>query len=124
MASRRRQPGRARPVRIGVSVDAAEHAVLVEAAGHAGVSVAGYVAEAALSVARGRPATAGVREALVAVLRAGTQVSRVGTNLNQAVAKLNATGQAAGDLPRYAEVAARAIDRLDAAAEQLRARLR
>jgi hypothetical protein len=45
-------------------------------------------------------------------------------NLNQAVAKLNATGQHAGDLPAYAAEAARRAARLDQAADQVRKALR
>jgi len=43
-------------------------------------------------------------------------------NLNQAVAKLNATGQWSGDLPRYAEESVRRAARLEAAGEDLRKR--
>ena len=44
-------------------------------------------------------------------------------NLNQAVAKLNATGQPSGDLLPYAAESTRRARRLDAAAEELRRRL-
>src|SRR5258708_2139216 len=43
-----------------------------------------------------------------------------GTNLNQAVGKLNATGQAGEDLLPAAQFCARVIRRLDETAEQLR----
>lgn len=45
-------------------------------------------------------------------------------NLNQAVAKLNATGQRSGDLLPYAVESLRRVERLDAAAEDLRRKLR
>jgi hypothetical protein len=45
---------------------------------------------------------------------------RVGTNLNQAVARLNATGQRGEDLLPAAQMCVRAIRRLDEAAEQVR----
>ncbi|MGE5287654.1 MAG: hypothetical protein ACM3ML_10710 [Micromonosporaceae bacterium] len=45
-------------------------------------------------------------------------------NLNQAVAKLNATGQRSGDLVLYAVEALRRAERLDAAAEHVRKRIR
>jgi hypothetical protein len=46
-------------------------------------------------------------------------VRRIGTNLNQAVAKLNATGQRSEDLLPAAEFCMRVIRRLDEAAEQV-----
>jgi len=45
---------------------------------------------------------------------------RIGTNLNQAVARLNATGQRGDDLLPAAQFCARVVRRLDAAAEQVR----
>ncbi len=39
---------------------------------------------------------------LIELMRAAGLVRHIATNLNQAVAKLNATGQATGDLPAYA----------------------
>jgi hypothetical protein len=47
-------------------------------------------------------------------------VRQVGTNLNQAVARLNATGQRGNDLLPAAQFCVRVIRRLDEAAEQLR----
>ena len=47
-------------------------------------------------------------------------VRRIGTNLNQAVAKLNATGQPSADLLPAAEFCVRVIRRLDEAAAQVR----
>ena len=47
-------------------------------------------------------------------------VRRVGTNLNQAVARLNATGQRGEDLFPATQICVRAIRRLDEAAEQVR----
>jgi hypothetical protein len=49
-----------------------------------------------------------------------SQVRKIGTNLNQAVAKLNATGQSHRDLPRYAAAAIRIADDVGEAAEQVR----
>jgi hypothetical protein len=40
--------------------------------------------------------------------------------LNQAVAKLTATGQSAGDLPRYAAESTRRADHIDAVADAVR----
>ena len=61
-----------------------------------------------------------VREALVELIAAAGLVRRVGTNLNQAVARLNATGQRGDDLLPAAQFCVRVIRRLDEAAEQLR----
>ncbi len=56
--------------------------------------------------------------------RASGRVHRIGVNLNQAVAKLNATGQHSGDLLPYAAESTRRMERLDAAADQVRKALR
>ena len=63
------------------------------------------------------------RAALAELIRAAGLVRRVGVNLNQAVAKLNATGQPSGDLVPYAAESIRKARRLDAVAEELRRRL-
>ena len=70
----------------------------------------------------GRQARAGspLREALVELMAAAGLVRRVGTNLNQAVARLNATGQRGEDLLPAAQFCARVIRRLDEAAEHVR----
>ena len=64
------------------------------------------------------------RSALGELIRAAGLVRRIGVNLNQAVAKLNATGQRSGDLVPYAAESIRRAERLDAVAEQVRKRLR
>ena len=61
-----------------------------------------------------------LREALAELMAAAGLVRRVGTNLNQAVARLNATGQRGDDLLPAAQFCVRVIRRLDEAAEQLR----
>jgi hypothetical protein len=96
------------------------------AATRAGLAKGAYAAEAALSVARGVtcPADSPFREALGEFIRAAGLVRRIGLNLNQAVAKLNATGQRSGDLLPYAMACLRRAERLDAAAEEIRRRLR
>ena len=99
-----------------------ELAELDEAARHAGLARGAFAAEAALAAARGRSSRAGspVREALVELMTAAGLVRRAGTNLNQAVAKLNATGQRGDDLFPAAQFCVRVIHRLDETAEQLR----
>jgi hypothetical protein len=96
------------------------------AAARAGLARGAYAAEAALSVARGVacPADSPLREALGEFIRAAGLVRRIGVNLNQAVAKLNATGQRSGDLLPYAAACLRRAERLDETAEQIRRHLR
>jgi hypothetical protein len=103
-----------------------EFGELGAAAARAGLARGAYAAEAALSVARGvkSPADAPLREALREFVRAAGLVRRIGVNLNQAVAKLNATGQRPGELLPYAAESIRWAERLDAAAEEIRKRLR
>ncbi len=47
-------------------------------------------------------------------------VCRIGVNLNQAVARVNATGQRPGELLWFARESMRRVERLDEAAEQVR----
>ena len=99
---------------------------LDDAAGRAGLARGAFAAAAALAAARGMsmPASSPAREALVELMTAAGLVRRVGTNLNQAVAKLNATGEQGGDLVPAAAFCVRVIRRLDESAEQLRRRMR
>jgi hypothetical protein len=108
------------------SLTEAEYADMRAASARAGLAVGAYAAEAALAVARGvtSPADAPLREALGEFVRAAGLVRRIGVNLNQAVARLNATGQRSGDLLPYAAACLRRADRLDEAAEVIRRRLR
>jgi len=93
-----------------------------QAAERLGLARGSFAAEAAAAAARGEepPALSPLREALAEVMTAAGLVRRAGTNLNQAVAKLNATGQRGADLLPAAEFCGRVIRRLDEAAEQLR----
>jgi hypothetical protein len=99
-----------------------ELAELDEAAGQAGLAWGAFAAEVTMAAARGRSAgiSAPLREALVELMSAAGLVRRVGTNLNQAVARLNATGQRGEDLLPAAQFCARVIRRLDEAAEHVR----
>jgi hypothetical protein len=108
------------------SLTNAEFDELGAAAARAGLATGAYAAEAALSVARGvrSPADSPLREALGEFVRAAGLVRRIGVNLNQAVAKLNATGQHSGDLLPYADACLRRAERLDAAAEEIRRAIR
>jgi hypothetical protein len=99
-----------------------ELAELDEAAGQAGLARGAFAAEVTMAAARGRSAriSAPLREALVELMSAAGLVRRIGTNLNQAVARLNATGQRGEDLLPAAQFCVRVIRRLDEAAEHVR----
>jgi hypothetical protein len=99
-----------------------ELAELDEAAGQAGLARGAFAAEVTMAAARGRSAriSAPLREVLVELMSAAGLVRRVGTNLNQAVARLNATGQRGEDLLPAAQFCVRVIRRLDEAAEHVR----
>jgi hypothetical protein len=120
---RRRSRGavaRHRVVQLSLSEE--EFGEVSAAASRLGMARGAYAAEAVLAAARGEPAPAlsPLREALTEVMTAAGLVRRAGTNLNQAVARLNATGQPGPDLVPAAEFCARVIRRLDDTAEQLR----
>jgi len=91
------------------------------AAERCGMARAAFAAEAALAAARGGQArvVSPLREALSELTAAGL-VARVGANLNQAVTRLNSTGQRGEDLVPAAEFCIRVIRRLDEAAERMR----
>jgi hypothetical protein len=99
-----------------------ELAELNEAAGRAGLARGAFAAEVTMAAARGVQAKAGspLREALVELISAAGLVRRIGTNLNQAVARLNATGQRGEDLLPATQMCVRVIRRLDEAAEHVR----
>jgi hypothetical protein len=124
-ARRRSRQAVPRPRLVKFFVTDLELAELDDAAGRAGLARGAFAAEAALAAARGTQPRAGspLREALVELMSAAGLVRRIGTNLNQAVARLNATGQRGEDLLPAAEFCVRVIRRLDEAAEQLRCRV-
>jgi hypothetical protein len=64
------------------------------------------------------------REALLELITASGLVRKIGFLLNQAVAKLNATGQRSGDLLACAMECMRRVEHLDIAAEEIRGALR
>jgi len=121
-AGRRSREAARRGRRVEFTLTDGEFADLDSAASLAGLSRGAYAAQAALAVARGGGSRAGVslREALVELMTAAGLVRRVGTNLNQAVARLNATGQRGDDLLPAAQFCVRVIRRLDEAAEDMR----
>ena len=121
---RSRQPaGRVRRVEFTLTDE--EFGEVDAAAARAGLARGAYAAQAVLASARGEgtPASVPLREALAELICSAGLVRRAGVNLNQAVAKLNSTGQRSGDLLPYAAESTRRARRLDAAAEELRRRL-
>ena len=79
-----------------------EYAILVEAAGRAGMARRAYAAQAALAAAANGTTISGqdpLELVLIELMRAAGLVRRIATNLNQAAAKLNATGQPAETCP-------------------------
>jgi hypothetical protein len=104
------------------SLTPAEFAEISEAATSAGLARGAFAAEVTLAAARGAQARAAspLREALAELMEAAGLARRIGTNLNQAVARLNATGQRGDDLLPSAEFCVRVIHRMDQAAEQVR----
>ena len=123
---RRPRQGVKRSYRVEFSLTGEEFELLGAAAERSGRARGAYAAEAALAAARGGPAAADTcfPELLRELIRAAGLVRRIGVNLNQAVAKLNATGQRSGDLLPYAAESLRRAEHLDAAAEEVRKALR
>jgi len=104
----------------------AEFGEIRAAADQAGLARGAFAARAALVVARGGglPDDCPRRRALGEFIRAAGLVRRIGVNLNQAVAKLNATGQRSADLLPYAAESLHRVHLLDQAADELRRQLR
>jgi hypothetical protein len=103
----------------------AEYAEVSAAARRTGLARGAYAAEATLALARGVIVTpdALLEDAAHALDRAALLVRRIGVNLNQAVARLNATGQRTEDLVSCAAESMSRAARLEAAGEELRKRL-
>src|SRR5712691_3999872 len=117
-AGRRSRQTVPRPHLVKFFLNDEESAELAAAAGRAGLAKGAFAAEAALAVARDSTVPVGsqLQEALVELMRATGLVRRIGVNLNQAVARLNATGQRGEDLGPAARMCSRVIRRLDDAA--------
>ena len=104
-----------------------EYAALVEAAGRAGMARRAYIATVVLEAAANGTTVSGqdsLELVLIELMSAAGLVRRITANLNQAVAKLNATGQATGELPVYAAESTRRADHIDAVADAVRKALR
>ncbi len=111
----------ARGRRITVRLEYNELAAIELAAGRAGLTPTGYVGAVALAAARGTvpSAPSATQQALAEPMAARTQLRRFGTNVNQAVAALHTTGESPEWLAPAVEVTARAVRRVDEAAEAL-----
>jgi hypothetical protein len=105
--------------------DADEYGLVSAAAARAGLTPTSFVAAVALAVARDSmpPVPFPIRDALVELNAARTLVGRFGTNVNQAVAALNATGEAPPTLERAVAMCTRAADRLDQVVARIQRRL-
>jgi hypothetical protein len=119
---RHRFPARVRVVK--VRYDDLEHAALAAAAERAGLTVAGFLAGAGLSVAgQGPPPSqAADRELLVELLRLRLAIRRYAVNVNQAVAALHSTGDAPVWLSRAVAGAHQAVLSADAATRRVAGR--
>jgi hypothetical protein len=119
---RRSRQAVSRPRVVQFSLTEEEFDEVSRAAERSGLARGAFAAETVLASARGAEARvwSPVREALAELIAAAGLVRRAGTNLNQAVAKLNATGQRGEELLPATRFCVRVIRRLDEAAEQLR----
>ena len=108
---------------VEVTLTGEEYAVIEAAARRAGLARRAYIAQAVLAAAaNGGPLgdRDWLRRALIELMRAAGLVRRIGTNVSQAVAKLNATGQPAGNLPGYAAETIRRAGHIDEVADAVR----
>ena len=124
----RRRPRQSvkRPRTVRFDLTDEEFSEVGAAADRAGLAKGAFATQAALCVARSGATSSEspLREALGELIRAASLVRRIGVNLNQAVAKLNATGQRSGDLLPYAAESLRRVQLLDQAAEEVRKQIR
>lgn len=124
--SRRPRQQARRCYRVEFTLTEQEFAALEDAAGRVRLARGAYAAQVVLAHVNGSgtgPEAPG-REALLEMVRAAGLVRKIGVLLNQAVTKLNATGQRSGDLLACASECMRRVERLDEAAEQVRETLR
>jgi hypothetical protein len=111
-----------RPKVIQFSLTQDEFNIISDAAASAGLARGAFAAEVTLAAACGMQSRSAspLREVLAELMAAAGLVRRIGTNLNQAVARLNTTGEPGPDLLPSAQFCVRVIRRLDEAAEQVR----
>jgi hypothetical protein len=119
---RARQPV-PRTRRVEFTLTGEEYAAVIAAAGRAGLARRAYAAQAAMAAAANGGAASdqeSLGQILIELMRAAGLVRRIAANLNQAVTKLDTTGQPAGDLPRYATESIRRADHIDQVADAVR----
>src|ERR1700733_193729 len=111
---RRSRQAVARPKVVQFSLTEEEFEEVSAAAARSGLARGAFAAQMTLVAARGAQAQVGppMREAFAELMTAAGLVRRIGTNLNQAVARLNATGQRGDDLLPAAQFCMRGIRRL------------
>ena len=121
-ARRRSRQAVPRPKLVQFTLTLEEFDEVSQAAERAGMARGAYAADVTLAAAHGAPdrTSSPLREVLGELMAAAGLVRRIGVNFNQAVAKLNATGQRGEDLLPSAQFCMRVVQRLDAAAEQVR----
>lgn len=124
--SRRPRQQARRRHRVEFTLTETEFAALESAADRSGLARGAYAAQVVLAHVNGSGTglEAADRELLRELVLAAELVRRIGVNLNQAVKKLNATGQRSGDLVPYARESMRRAAHLDELAEQARGMLR
>lgn len=125
-ARRRSRQAVPRPKLVQFTLTLEEFDEVSRAAEWAGMARGAYAADVTLAAARGVSdrTSSPLREVLGELMAAAGLVRRIGSNFNQAVAKLNATGQRSEDLLPSAQFCARIVQRLDEAAEQVRRSIR
>ena len=121
---RARQAAR-RPHRLYFTLTDQEFELVCAAADRHGLSRGAYAGAMVVAAAEHRVVEMSVamREALTELIRSAGLVRRAGVNLNQAVTRLNATGQPGPDLEPAVNYCGRVVRRLDEAAELVRRRL-
>ena len=109
---------------VEVRYDDGELAVLAAAAERAGLTVAGFLAGAGLSVAGEEPAPSQAtdRELLLELLRLRLAIRRYAVNVGQAVVVLHSTGKAPVWLSRAVAGAHAAVAGVDAATRRVAGR--
>jgi hypothetical protein len=111
---------------MNLRLDEAEYEVLYAAAARVGLTPTGYAAAAAVAAARGGSVAdqASLRNVQLELMQAHTQLRRFSTNVNQAVAALNATGQAPEWLESAVALCRRVSQRLFELIERIDRQLR
>jgi len=125
-AGRRERAEKARENVVKVRLSDEEMAALGAAAGRAGMALAAWLGQLGMDAAdhRAVPVPVLQQETLNELIRASELVRRVGVNVNQAVARLNATGEPGMDLGPALAYCMRVVARVDEAARLIRRGLR